>query len=420
MKLLVLFLLYVGTCYGKIYFQEDFNDGKALSDGRWINSEFRGEEQGIFDVSKGTLSSDDDEEIGLRTTQDARFYAASAKFPESFTNKDKPLVIQLSVKHEQKIDCGGGYVKVYPEDVDQNKLQGESPYYIMFGPDICGYSTKKVHVIFNYEGKNLLMKKEVKCENDETSHLYTLILNPDNTFIVKVDNKEVEKGKLEDQWDFLLPKTIKDPAAKKPDDWVDQASIVNPEDTKPENWDQPEHIADPKAKRPEDWDDDLDGEWEAPKIDNPDFKGEWKPEMINNPDYKGPWVHPEIPNPEYKEDENLYLYDKIGAIGIDIWQVKSGSVFDNILVTDDVEEAEKQAIEKWLPRVEKEQAIVKERADAEAKENEAKKDEPEEVPEDDKKDEEIKEMPSDIDDDEEMDKQEDNDVESGNHDKSEL
>lgn len=32
------------------------------------------------------------------------------------------------------------------------------------GPDICGYSTKKVHVIFNYKGKNHLIKKEVKCK----------------------------------------------------------------------------------------------------------------------------------------------------------------------------------------------------------------------------------------------------------------
>jgi len=29
----------------------------------------------------------------------------------------------------------------------------------MFGPDICGTSTKKVHVIFTYKGKNLLTKK---------------------------------------------------------------------------------------------------------------------------------------------------------------------------------------------------------------------------------------------------------------------
>ena len=40
---------------------------------------------------------------------------------------------------------------------------------------------------------------------------------------------------------------------------------------KPEGWldDEEELIPDPSADRPADWDDDMDGEWEAPKIDNP-------------------------------------------------------------------------------------------------------------------------------------------------------
>lgn len=43
-------------------------------------------------------------------------------------------------------------------------MDGESPYNIMFGPDICGPGTKKVHVIFNYKGQNLLIKKDVRCK----------------------------------------------------------------------------------------------------------------------------------------------------------------------------------------------------------------------------------------------------------------
>lgn len=69
---------------------------------------------------------------GLQTSQDARFYAASARF-DSFSNEGKPLVIQFTVKHEQKIDCGGGYVKVFPADLEQTEMHGESSYYIMFG-----------------------------------------------------------------------------------------------------------------------------------------------------------------------------------------------------------------------------------------------------------------------------------------------
>jgi len=102
--------------------------------------------------------------VGLQTSQDARFYAISAKFDKPFSNEGQTLVIQFSVKHEQEIDCGGGYVKVFSSDLDQKSMHGDTPYHIMFGPDICGYSTKKVHVIFNYKGKNLLTKKDIRCK----------------------------------------------------------------------------------------------------------------------------------------------------------------------------------------------------------------------------------------------------------------
>lgn len=44
----------------------------------------------------------------------------------------------------------------------------------------------------------------------------------------------MEGGSLEDDWDFLPPKTIPDPEAKKPEDWDDTRMIDDPEDTKPE------------------------------------------------------------------------------------------------------------------------------------------------------------------------------------------
>lgn len=76
-----------------------------------------------------------------------------------------------------------------------------------------------------------------KCcffQDDELTHLYTLILNPDQTYEVKIDNEKVESGTLEDDWDFLPPKKIKDPEAKKPEDWDDRAKIDDADDTKPE------------------------------------------------------------------------------------------------------------------------------------------------------------------------------------------
>uniref|UniRef100_A0A7N9CBK5 Calreticulin n=1 Tax=Macaca fascicularis TaxID=9541 RepID=A0A7N9CBK5_MACFA len=160
------------------------------------------------------------------------------------------------------------------------------------GPDICGPGTKKVHVIFNYKGKNVLINKDIRCKDDEFTHLYTLIVRPDNTYEVKIDNSQVESGSLEDDWDFLPPKKIKDPDASKPEDWDEPAKIDDPTDSKPEDWDKPEHIPDPDAKKPEDWDEEMDGEWEPPVIQNPEYK------------------------------------------------VKSGTIFDNFLITNDEAYAE--------------------------------------------------------------------------------
>merc|ERR1712012_230113 len=171
------------------------------------------------------------------------------------------------------------------------------------------------------------------CKDDVYTHLYTLIVKPDNTYEVLIDNEKAESGSLEEDWDMLPPKKIKDPEAKKPEDWVDNAKMDDPEDSKPEDWDKPEHIADPDATKPDDWDDEMDGEWEPPQIDNPEYKGEWKPKQIDNP--------------EYEEDKSLYSYDSFCGIGFDLWQVKSGTIFDNVLITDDIEAAKAQGEELW-------------------------------------------------------------------------
>merc|ERR1712196_464428 len=303
----------------------------------------------------GKYFGDEEAAKGLQTSQDAKFYAISTKHKE-FSNEGKTLVIQYTVKHEQDIDCGGGYLKLGA--FEPEKFEGSSEYNIMFGPDICGSSTKKTHVIFNYKGKNLDKKKEVRCESDTLSHLYTLIVKPDNTYEVQIDTNKVDDGSLEEGWDFLEPKQIRDPDEKKPEDWVDEAEIDDPEDKKPEGYDDiPAKIADPKATKP-------DGTWEAPQIDNPEFKGVWKAKRIKNPAYKGVWEAKLIANPKYKSDDKLGQYPKFTTVGIDVWQVKSGTIFDNILITDDVEYATQHAEKTWKAQKDGEKAM-KEKADEE-------------------------------------------------------
>jgi len=348
----------IALATAEVYFEEDFSGDW---ESRWVHSESK-DDYGLMKVTAGKYYGDEEAGKGLQTSQDAKFYGFSAKTKE-FSNEGKTLVVQFSVKHEQDIDCGGAYLKLGAYEPE--KFEGSSEYNIMFGPDICGSSTKKTHVIFNYKGKNLDKKKEVRCESDTLSHLYTLIVKPDNTYEVQIDMNKVDSGSLEEGWDFLESKEIRDPDEKKPDDWVDEAEIDDPEDKKPEGHDDiPAKIADPKATKPDDWDDESDGTWEAPQIDNPDFKGEWKAKRIANPAYKGVWEAKLIANPKYEADDKLYSYAKFSTVGIDVWQVKSGTIFDNLLITDDVEAATAHAEKTWKAAKDGEKA-AKEKADEE-------------------------------------------------------
>jgi hypothetical protein len=57
--------------------------------------------------------------------------------------------------------------------------------------------------------ETILSNLQFRLQDDEFSHLYTLILNADNTYEVKIDNAKVESGELEADWEYLPPKKIK-------------------------------------------------------------------------------------------------------------------------------------------------------------------------------------------------------------------
>ena len=116
--------------------------------------------------------------------------------------------------------------------------------------------------------------------------------------------------------------------------------------------DEPEEIDDPDSKKPTDWNDEEDGEWEQEKIENPKcedapgcgpwkppmksnpaFKGKWSAPLIDNPNYSGNWEAKQIPNPNYYQATKPQ-FEKIERIGIEIWSMDDGIIFDNILITN--------------------------------------------------------------------------------------
>jgi len=387
MKYFVVLLLVsiVAFASATTYFSEDFGPGW---ESRWVVSKVKEADGtlGKWAHSAGKYYNDAEKDKGIQTSEDARFYQISAKLPK-FSNKGKDLVIQYSTKFDQMIDCGGAYLKLLPPGLDQSKFEGDSAYNIMFGPDICG-STRKVHAILNYKGTNHLIKKNVYPESTQyVSHLNTFILHPDQSYDIWIDGVSKQTGTIFEDWDIIPAKQIPDPAVSKPADWVDEPKMADPAAKKPDGYDDiPKETPDPDAKKPEDWDDELDGEWEPPMIANPEYKGEWKAPMIDNPDFKGEWVHPLIDNPDYFEDPNIYAHDH-AFVGIEIWQVKSGTVFDHILITDSVDEAKavaegafktqqdgEKAMKEEVEKKEREEAAAKAAAEAEVEGDEGKED----------------------------------------------
>ncbi|PWA41411.1 calreticulin 1b [Artemisia annua] len=126
-------------------------------------------------------------------------------------------------------------LKVFNHSYQMNKivLTGN----IMFGPDIYGYATKKVHAILTHNWENKLIKKYVPCESDQLSHVYTFIIRPDATFSILIDNVKKQTASLYSDWHLLPAKQIKDPKAKKPEDCDDKEFIADPEEKKPEDYD---------------------------------------------------------------------------------------------------------------------------------------------------------------------------------------
>ncbi|XP_074560536.1 calnexin homolog [Curcuma longa] len=399
-----LVLMLIAALFSQIWasdplFYESFDES---FEGRWIVSE-QADYEGTWKHSK----SDGHEDYGLLVSEQARKYAIVKELEEPVALKDEAIVLQFEVRLQNGLECGGAYLKyLRPQEAGWTPkgFNNVSPFTIMFGPDKCG-STNKVHFILQHKNPktgNFVehhLKYPPSVPFDKNSHVYTAILKPDNELKILIDGEEKKKANLLSSDDFepalIPPKTIPDPDDKKPEDWDERAKIPDPDAVKPDDWDEdapmeiedeeavkpegwlddePAEIDDPEATKPEDWDDEEDGEWEAPKVDNPKceaapgcgewkrpmkrnpaYKGKWSAPLIDNPNYKGIWKPQEIDNPEYFELDKPNI-EPIVAIGIEIWTMQDGILFDNILISGDEKVAESYRLETWKPKydVEKE------------------------------------------------------------------
>ncbi|KAG2465798.1 CALX protein, partial [Polypterus senegalus] len=276
---------------GEVYFSETFDHGSL--DGWYLSKTKKGETDdeiakydgkwAVEPLKENAVSGDK----GLLLKSRAKHHAIASMVKKPFVFDKDPLVVQYEVNFQDGIDCGGAYMKLLTASDDLNLEQffDRTPYTIMFGPDKCG-EDYKLHFIFRHKSpitgefeEKHAKRPEVdlkKYYTDKKTHLYTLVLNPDNTFEIFIDQNSVSTGSLfEDMVPPVNPpKEIDDPNDSKPDDWDERPKIPDPDASKPDDWDEnvpakiedldavkpegwlddePEYISDPNAEKPVDW-----------------------------------------------------------------------------------------------------------------------------------------------------------------------
>ena len=400
--IILLFLVVCSTCYNitglekkpvsGVLFYESF-DGKASHE-NWIISGLSNY-TGIWKVQTAPHPRTDTYEKMLVLQSKKLYSGISIKFENPILIREKPFILQFEVRAFNNFTCSGAYVKLIDDsNFDQSKFSNETDYFLMFGPDLCG-DKQLVSFIFKHKNPFTLNKVEKALKNppkpvkDDLNHLYTLIVRPDGSYAIKIDNKNAKIGRFNDDFQpsIIPPKMIPDPSVKKPDDWDDRQTIpsaLNPDvelsdvelipDPKklnpPKRWlsSEQKYLPDLDAKKPENWDDELLGEWKPPIIENPKcFKngcGKYYPPFISNPNYfknwddaeepnpnyKGPWKPPEIPNPEYFVDNTPYLFPTFYSLGFELLSADGHIAFNNILIADDEAAVVKWNSEFWEPR----------------------------------------------------------------------
>lgn len=326
-------------------------------------------------------------------------------------NGSSKLVIQYEIKLQNELQCGGAFIKLFPDTTTRDFLRnynpednGETEMQLLFGPDKCIPSYDGVR--FGLVRKNLISEKselkqlvgnpQSKLNSEFRTHLYTLILDSSNQeYEIRIDGVVTIAGNLHDEGRFVpgfnTTKTIPDTTEEKPEEWDDRETIPDPSIKKPDDWDEnepyripdphefkpllwdstiPELICKPGRQQPSWWVAENDGEWVAPLIKNPscysDYGcGKWKPKMIINKKYKGKWKAPEIGNENYmgiwepKEISNPEFFEDItpgvfeNDIGAIVFEFLSGSkdmLIDNIYLGNFVREAELLGNVTYLPK----------------------------------------------------------------------
>lgn len=318
---------------------------------------------------------------GLVMKKAAAHHAISYKLDKPFNNHNNDLVLQYEVKFQEGINCGGAYIKLLDDGFDNlGEFSNETPFQIMFGPDICGASNKVRFILKRYNPilKEMEEKQLVNtpfARTGKVSTLYTLILKNNQDFEIRINGETAVSGNLVTDADAMSPPI--EPPKEIPDEFAlsveeedteedtEEGSEVTEEKSIPEGWNEHEEpfITKPGATKPKEWDEEEDGVWEPPMIPNPNCAngcGKWNPTVHDSK--KGPEKIQEkkkgekklVANPKYYSDPTPSNIKPIGGLGFELWNMHRDILFDNIYLGHSVKEAEKIGNDTFIPKFEAE------------------------------------------------------------------
>merc|ERR1719478_1567637 len=110
----------------------DKDIGKRWTVSEWKDADSTG--KWVHTPGEWFVESAKKEAHGMQASEDMKFHSISAPLDKKASTTEGTLVVQFTVKHEKKV-----YAKAFG---------GDTPYSIMFGPDLCGYDVSRIHLIF--------------------------------------------------------------------------------------------------------------------------------------------------------------------------------------------------------------------------------------------------------------------------------
>ena len=348
---------------GNVLFFEQFDEGSL---DRWKiskNEKYKGE----WSISETFPPQGRKNETALIQLTRNAHHAISTVLPSPISlDRKNPLVIQYEFRAQHSLSCSGAYLKLFScKNFDPEKMDNNTQWTIMFGPDRCG-ETHSIRLIFNIfnpikqEMEERQLINPPSFPSDRNNHLFTLIIRPNASFEIRLDNTIARSGSLYNDFEppIVPNKFIQKSDEKKPKNWDEREFIEeieerdeNPEESNNEN--QPELIPDQNAQKPEYWDEKILGKWEPPLIRNPKSKQPMKAEktkLVKNPNYKGKWETEMIENPDYYPVQDPTNLPSITGLGFELWCTNKLLSFTNILIAKNEEEIIEWNNEDFLPR----------------------------------------------------------------------